>query len=361
MGTLRALQTALWLIRHIPALLLRPLPALFGVGFYLFYGSRRRMIIANQRQVLGAVSPLRLHWHACQVMINLFHSYNLLTQLAVLPEERIRALVELHGEEHLQAALARGKGVIILGAHIGNYNALAPFTALYHTPAGAFVEPVEPPELFDFVSALRGKTGLELFLPNRDGVLGAMRLLKRNGLLMIAGDRYLGTNGTLVRFFGRPTYLSHGPIILSQRSGAAIVPASLERLPDGRLRATLRPPLHLINTGQKRADLLGNMRLLARAAEETIRPVPEQWVLVAPVWSTDPAGQDAMAAAVESAERTTGARRGLPWLFGGAVLVLVLQPWRRILPLFVTTVWADVARQGEEGGRRDTSEGTIGR
>jgi len=330
MGTLRALHTALWLVRHLPALLIRPLPYLFGFAFYLCFGSRRRMIIANQRQVLGDVPAVRLQWQACRVMINLFHSYNLLTQLAVLPEERVRELVELHGEEHLQAALARGKGVIILGAHIGNYNALAPYTALYHTPAGAFVEPVEPPELFEFVSALRGKTGLELFLPNREGVLGAMRLLKRNGLLMIAGDRYLGTNGTLVRFFGRPTYLSYGPIILSQRSGAAIVPASLERLPDGRLRATLRPPLHLISTGQKRADLLGNMRLLANATEETIRPVPEQWVLVAPVWSTDPAGQDAMAAAVESAERTTGARRGLPWLFGGAILVLVLRPWRRL-------------------------------
>jgi lauroyl/myristoyl acyltransferase len=329
MGTLRALQTALWLIRHLPAFVLRPLPIIFGVAFYLGFGSRRRMIIANQRQVLGDVSPLRLQWHACQVMINLFHSYNLLTQLAVLPEERIRALVELHGQEHMQRALARGKGVILLGAHIGNYNVLAPFTALYHTPAGAFVEPVEPPELFEFVSTLRGKTGLELFLPNREGVLGAMRLLKRNGLLMIAGDRYLGSNGTLVRFFGRPTYLSHGPLILSQRSGAAILPASLERLSDGRLRVTVRPPLQLVNTGNKRTDLLANMRLLAAATEETIRPVPEQWVLVAPVWSTDPAGQDAMAAAVESAERPTGARRGLRWFIGGVALVLLLRPWRR--------------------------------
>ncbi len=330
MGTLRALQAALWLLRHVPASVLRPLPFLFGVGFYLCFGSRRRMIIANQRQVLGDVSPLRLHWHACRVMINLFHSYKLLAQLAILSEDRIRALVELHGGEHLQAALARGKGVILLGAHIGNYNALAPFTALYHTPAGAFVEPVEPPELFDFVSALRGKTGLELFLPDRQGVLGAMRLLKRNGLLMIAGDRYLGANGTLVRFFGRPTYLSHGPLILSQRSGAAILPASLERLSDGRLRATLRPPLQLVNTAQKRTDLLANMRLLAGALEETIRPVPEQWVIVAPVWSTDPAGQDAMAAAVESAERPVGVRRGLPWLFGGGVLLFIVRPWRRM-------------------------------
>lgn len=330
MGTLRALKVTRWLIRQLPAIVLRPLPTIFGLLCYLCFGTRRRMIIANQRQIVGAASGLRLHWHAFRVMVNLLHSYHLLARLAILSDDQIREQVDLHGEAHLQAALARGKGAIILGAHIGNYNVLAPFTALYHTPAGAFVEPVEPPELFDFVSALRGKTGLQLFLTNREGVLGAMRLLKHNGLLMIAGDRYLGTNGTLVRFFGRPTYLSHGPLTLSQRSGAAIIPAAYERLPDGRLRTVLRPPLQLVNTGQKRNDLLANMRLLADALEETIRPVPEQWVLVAPVWSTDPAGQDAMAAAVESAERPAGARRGLPWALAAFALLFLARPWRAV-------------------------------
>lgn len=330
MGMLRALQLALWLIRHLPAIILRPLPILFGLLSYLCFDTRRRIIIANQRQVLGATPGLRLHWHAFRVMVNLFHSYHLLARLALLSDDQIREQVELHGEAHLQTALASGKGVIILGAHIGNYNVLAPFTALYHTPAGAFVEPVEPPELFSFVSALRGKTGLQLFLTNREGVLGAMRLLKDNGILMIAGDRYLGANGTLVRFFGRPTYLSHGPIILSQRSGAAILPASLERLPDGRLRTILRPPLQLVNTGHKRNDLLANMRLLAGALEETIRPVAEQWVIVAPVWSTDPAGQDVMAAAVESAERPIRAGRGLRWAFAALVTILLTRPWHTV-------------------------------
>ena len=205
MGTLRALKWGLRLIRTVPTPLLRPLPTLFGLIFYLFYGARRRMIVANQRQVLGAVSSLRLHRNALRVMINLFHSYHLLARLAIMDEGEIRQRVELCGEEHLQAALARGKGVIILGAHITNYNILASYTSLYHDPAGAFVEPVQPPELFDFVADLRSRTGLQLFLNDREGVVGAMRLLKRNGILMIAADRYLGTNGTLVRFFGRPT------------------------------------------------------------------------------------------------------------------------------------------------------------
>lgn len=329
MTMLRALRWGLWLVRTVPAPLLRPLPTLFGLIFYLCYGARRRMIIANQRQVLGDFAGWRLHWHAFRVMVNLFHSYHLLARLAIMTEREIYQQVELHGEEHLQAAIVRGKGAILLGSHIANYNILAPFTSLYHAPAGAFVEPVQPPELFDFVAKLRSRTGLQLFLADREGVVGAMRLLKRNGLLMIAGDRYLGTNGTLVRFFGRPTYLSHGPLVLSQRSGAALLPAALERLGDGRLRVTVHPPLELVDTGRRREDVALNMRLLAGALEETIRPVVDQWLMVAPVWSTDPAGQDAAAAAAESAERPTPARRGLRWLASAGLVFLVSRRWWR--------------------------------
>lgn len=329
MGTLRALKAALWLTRNVPAPLLRPLPIIFGLLFYLCYGTRRQILIDNQRQVLGEVSAVRLHWQVCRIMINVFHSYHVLVRLSGMSDEEVRAGVELRGEEHLRAALAEGRGVIILGAHIAGYNILAPFASLYHSPAGAFVEPVQPPELFEFVSELRARTGLQLFPTDRDGVLGAMRLLKKNGILMVAGDRYLGTNGTLVRFFGRPTYLSHGPIVLAQRSGVPILPVYLRRLPGDRLLVELRAPLQLVEAKRRRESLAASMRILARELEATIRPVAEQWVMVAPVWSTDPAGQDVKMAALESAQPPLASRPTLRWSLGVLLLVAVTLPWWR--------------------------------
>lgn len=332
MRMLRALNMALWLVRNVPAPLLRPLPYLFGVLTYLLGGDKRRMVIANQRQILGAVSGPRLHWQALRVMVNTYHTYHLLVRLSTMTDIDVRRTVELHGEEHLRAALAGGRGAIILGAHIAGYNVLAPYTALYTQPAGAFVEPVQPPELFDFVSQIRARTGLQLLLADREGALGAMRLLRKNGFLMIAGDRYLGANGSLVRFFGKPTYLSNGPIVLAQRSGAPILPASLRRLPDGRFRADVRPPLRLVDTGRKREDLAANMRLLAGALEETIRPVAEQWTLLIPVWTTNPAGgeADAEAATTERRDAAGAARRTFRWLGGALLMGIGSRPvWRR--------------------------------
>lgn len=329
MGTLRGLKIGLWIVRVVPALLLRPLPTILGFIFYLSYATRRRIIIANQRQILGDVSGVRLHWHAFTVLVNLFRSYHVLARMSEMTDDEIRAGVDFRGAEHLHDALARGRGVIIQGAHIAGYNILAPFTALYHTPSGAFVEPVQPPELFDFVSTLRARTGLQLLLADREGAFGAVRLLKKNGVLIVAGDRYLGTNGTLVRFFGRPAYLSHGPIVLAQRVGAPILPSRLRRLPNGRLLAELLPPLTLIDTGRRREDLAANMRLLAGGLEGTIGPVPEQWLMVAPVWSTDPAGQEAATQAVEAAHRPLIARPVTRWIGGGLLLALVSRPWWR--------------------------------
>lgn len=288
MRTLRALELGTWLVRSVPAPLLRPLPYPIGFVIYLLASGNRRTIIANQRQVLGPVGPLRLHWQALRVMINLIHSYHLLVRLRLLTDEQIRRTVVLRGEGELAAAVARGRGAIILGAHIAGFNVLAPFASLLGQPAGAFVEPVEPPELFDFVSGIRARTGLELLLPDRDGATGALRLLRRNGLLLIAADRYLGTNGARVPFFGRPAYLPLGPVVLAQRNDTPLLPTTLRRLPDGRFLAEIHPPLALADTGDRRADLDANMRLVAGALERTIGGAAEQWLLYAPVWELRP-------------------------------------------------------------------------
>ena len=59
------------------------------------------------RQVLGAASPLRLHWQALRVMINLFHSYHMLVRVSLMTDEQIRRAVVFEGGEEMEAALAR--------------------------------------------------------------------------------------------------------------------------------------------------------------------------------------------------------------------------------------------------------------
>ena len=291
MAILRALQIGLWLSRRFPYTLLRLLHHPLGLLFWVRYPEARRAAIANQRQVLeyrrGRPSQLRLQWQAYRVLVNVARNYHALIRLRTLPPEQIRDLVELRGAEQLEAALAAGRGVIILGAHIAPYNVLAPFTALYGPPAGVFVEPLRPRELFEFVSAIRARTGLRLLTPDRHGVAAARQLLREGGILLTTGDRYLGTNGAPVEFFGRPTLLPQGPVVLALRGQAPILPARLRSLPSGRLLIELGPPLPLVESGRMRDDLATNMRLVAQALEQMIGNVPEQWIVLNPVWSDE--------------------------------------------------------------------------
>ncbi len=293
MATLQALRLGLWLTRRLPYPLQRLLYWPFGLLVFFIRPTTRRIAVANQRQVLGHLrgraSWPRLQWQALRVLVNVIRNYHALLRLLALRDDEIRALVDFEGREHLDAALAQGRGAIILGAHLANYNILAPFASLLGLPVAAFVEPVQPPELFAFVSKVRSRTGLQLLLANREGAQAAVRLLRANGVLLVAGDRYLGANGTPVEFFGRPAVLPHGTIVLALRSGTPLIPATLRGRRRGRLLVRLRPPLPLVDTGRMREDLQINMRLVARALEETIGGAPEQWIVLNPVWSVDPA------------------------------------------------------------------------
>jgi KDO2-lipid IV(A) lauroyltransferase len=326
MNVLKSIKMGLWLVRNIPAPLLRPLPYCFGMLSYIVGGDSRRTVIANQRQILGTTSSLRLHWQALRVMINLMHSYHLLVRLPTMTDEEIRQTVIFQGGEVLDKELEQGRGAIILGAHIAGFNILAPFAALRNQPAGAFVEPVRPPELFEFVSQIRARTGMRLFLADREGAAGALRLLRQNGVLLIAADRYLGSNGARVSFFGRQAELSHGPIVLAQRHGTPILPTTLHRLKDGQFLVRLHPPLPLADTGNRRADLEANVRLMAGALERTIAGSAEQWLIFEPMWEPQRAEEAAQPSLAQRARRVGGLGR---WFANATLLLLLARPFRR--------------------------------
>ena len=339
MVMLRLLKTALFLTRVLPDPVVRWIFYPLGTLAYLIRPEQRRAIIANQRQVLGQGSALRLHWQAWRVFMNSLRNYHTLLRILTLTDQQIAGLVELRGREHLDAALQQGRGAILLGAHMGNLNFVAPYMALVTPLAGVIVEPVKPPELFEFVSAVRARTGVRLLPADRDGVRQAMRLLRDNGVLAVVGDRYLGANGTPVPFFGRTAMLPHGPVVLALRAGAPLIPVTLYSRPGGRQVAELRSPLELVDTGNLREDLRHNMRLVAAAVEETIRAAPHQWIMLDPVWgdgAVDAAGAPGIARAPRG-RRVTRRRLALALSAGAALIgfgtllrMLVLGRRRRI-------------------------------
>lgn len=163
---------------------------------------------------------------------------NLFTALATarLSPARLASAVEVRDEHIYRAALARGKGVVMVLAHMGNWEALAQWFPRLLPPgvAGATVyRPLNNPVLNARVSASRKRMGVELF-SKQDNPLGMASFLRKGGVLGVLADQRAGKIGELVPFFGRLTSCSPIPAILARRTGAALVGISLSTLAPGR-------------------------------------------------------------------------------------------------------------------------------
>jgi KDO2-lipid IV(A) lauroyltransferase len=186
--------------------------------------------------------------------------------------------IEVVGEEHVRAALDRGKGVVLAALHLGNLDVVMQAASQRGYRIVLPVEPLEPPELLDLVVGMRAAHGARV-LPIGPGVTSALLAALRQGALVpIALDRDVQGSGVETPFLGRTARLSHAAVALARRSGAALVPIRSQRLGAGRFRVTLGPLIEADGrAGRAAADL--ELARLLDALAEYVRETPGQWVM----------------------------------------------------------------------------------
>lgn len=197
----------------------------------------------------------------------------------------------LEGEAHLDAALAAGRGVILLTAHAGNYE----LGGLLLRARDLRVHTVYKPDRFQAVERLReqmraqgGVVGLPV-----DGVgfstLPLVKLLREGALVGMQGDRDFSLNGLPVPFFGREVPFPRGPWELAAMTGAPIVTSFFFVDGDRRFRARFGEPIWIRGgRGERMAEIEAGMRAYAADLETLVRRHPSQWYCFYPFWD-DPA------------------------------------------------------------------------
>jgi lauroyl/myristoyl acyltransferase len=193
----------------------------------------------------------------------------------------------LANREHLDAAVAGGRGVILALPHVGGWEHAGAWLAGQGLPPTVVVEPVEPPELFEWFADVRRRLGMTVVPLGPDAGPAVMRALRAGGVICLLCDRDLAGDGIPVEFFGEETTLPAGPATLALRTGAPIVPAAVYFGPDGRHDAVVLPPVPAEREGRLRDDVRRVTQDLARQFEDLIRVAPEQWHLLQPNWPSD--------------------------------------------------------------------------
>lgn len=205
-----------------------------------------------------------------------------------LSAAELQSTMTCDGVEHIDAARAAGKGVIVALPHLGGWELGGAWLVSLGHPVTVVVEPLEPPELFDWFAAFRERLGMRV-VPLGPGASGqVLRALRDNHIVCLLCDRDLGGDGPDVTFFGERTTLPGGPVTLAIRSGAPVLPTAVYF--DGPVahRGRVEPPLDLTRRGRLREDVAAGTQALATALEGLVRSAPDQWHLFQPNWPSDP-------------------------------------------------------------------------
>ncbi|MCG3150286.1 MAG: Lipid A biosynthesis lauroyltransferase [Verrucomicrobiae bacterium] len=193
--------------------------------------------------------------------------------------------------------LARGKGLITLSAHLGNWELGAAVLAQRGYPINAVALWQPDPKLNALYQSYRTNRGI-IPIPFGRAARECIAALRRNEIVAVLGDRdYTGGRQT-VEFFGRPARLPDGPAKLALATGAPILPAFMVRVHGDTFAYVLGEPIWADRQHDSVDDV---MKRVAGALEEVIRAYSEQWYLFHDLWDVEGDRRQATAAAFGAA------------------------------------------------------------
>ena len=268
----------------------RQIGALIGLAFFKIGRRRSELAINNAIKALG-VSRAQASRIARRSAQNWgMTTCEFLHQRAASPQE-LRDYVSLHGIEHLQVALQKGNGAILLIAHLGNWEVLGARLAQEY-PMAAIVRPLSTAALQDQMSMVRREAGIEL-ISKSNAARPALKALRAGSALCILPDRHAGAEGALLSFFGHLTRFETAPARLAMMSGAPIIPLfGVRREPwlrDGRIEGRFFPAfeVHAANREDRENATIEGTKQVIAAIETIVREYPDQWSWMLRRWRDD--------------------------------------------------------------------------
>ena len=258
---------------------------MFGFVAYYALSRDRNRAIENLSRVFPGRGPRWVRQTARRTFIHLGKC--LLEELSITPS-RIRSVVTLQGLDNLRAAIARGKGIVYVTGHIGNWELMGAAVAAEH-PVSVVAAPIQPRPLNDMIVGLRAALGVRTILRGQPGAAKELiRVFRENRILGILIDQDTDVEGEFVDFMGRPAWTPTAAAQMAIKFGASVVFGHIRRQADGRHVGSIEGPLELVRTGNDEADITANTALFTKMIEDVVRRNPEQWVWMHRRWRRQP-------------------------------------------------------------------------
>jgi KDO2-lipid IV(A) lauroyltransferase len=223
----------------------------------------------------------RVYENFAQIFVDIFF-------ISKMSDEKIESLV-VYDEEIIKKALAKGKGLVLMSAHYGNWELTAlalakkyPVALIIATQSNSYVDRM--------INEFRIKEGFNIIGFQRDDKIsfrGILKALRKNQILAILGDQDDGHQGIFLPFFGRIASTPKGPAFFALQSGSPIITAFGVRQKDGSMKMIVEE-LPISNIGNAEEDIKTINKIYYKRLEVAIREYPEQWFWFHRRWKTKP-------------------------------------------------------------------------
>src|SRR2546421_2571421 len=230
------------LLRATPSELRHAAAAPGGLAWFWLSGAERSAALDNYATALGRD---RSDPDVARVARRAFQNYGRMLMdfllLGSLTPDELIARMSVDGREHLDAALAHGRGVIMAVPHMGSWDMAGSYAGALGYRISAVAERF-PGSLNDAVVATRERFGLNVITLGRAAVRGINEALAANHVVALLCDLEQGA-GLSVNFFGRRATVPGGPAAFALKTRAALLPACQYSTAPGRHHVHSEPPL----------------------------------------------------------------------------------------------------------------------
>lgn len=272
------------LLSHMPEKWIVIAGNLIGRIWFKMDKRHRKVILSNLELAFGDIqSDSENRELAIKVFQNIAQMPFEIARSMRLNEKNYLEHFRISGLHNLQAALQKGKGVLLLTAHFGNWELLPSVIQLAGYPLNIIYRPLSFKPMDKYLYEYRERFGVKL-IPKKKSMRQILQSLDRKEAVGIVLDQDSGmTAGVFTDFFGRKASTSKGLALVALKTGAPVVPGFISRV-NHQYYVEIGTEIPLIKTGNKEQDVAINTQRYNQTIEATVRKNPNQWFWVHNRW-----------------------------------------------------------------------------
>jgi len=282
-------KTLIWLTWYLPFEVKSSIGALGGWLGFIILSKDRRKARENLKSAFGdKLSEKDIRKILKTSFINLGRNAVEALHIPRLNLSNLKKYLTFEGIEHLESAFKKGRGVIVITGHLGNWELFSTSVSMIGYPVTIIARRYSNPWINDMMKSLRSSQGTKVLVRKKGYenqiMKESLKALRENGILGLLIDQYTRKGAVCVDFFGRLATAPAGPAIFAMRTGATVLPGCVIRKDKCKYIVKFYPPEDVIISGDREKDIYINTANFTKAIERMVREYPLQWAWMHDRW-----------------------------------------------------------------------------